>query len=374
VGIQRLFSESHMTLLGQARQVVEKFLGNAPKPSNTQMSKAEAIAALRDKISARQEGRSDLLRISFRFPDPAVAAEFLNELANSLVGIQAGLVQLPGADEFFTEQAKRLEIEAEKAGAALKDFSIAASIYSATEQRSLLLKRASELSTLIASTRGSIEDRKGQKQAIIDQLLIMRPVTQSRTVTGIVGRLGGPDFKGREATAGASQFDEAPPLLLVRVYQDAMATLLKVNSELNGALKLETSLEEELDRVNAQLGDLTSREAEYDRLKRVLTRASSAADHYGVRMMEEQISQDSAKKTQLSSVRVVQLADKPIAPMLPGVGHLILLAMLGGIASGAALALLLELAQLRREQEEIDQFVANKLGQLSGRNAVMAAE
>jgi uncharacterized protein involved in exopolysaccharide biosynthesis len=374
VGVKRLFNETHMTMLDRARQAVEQHFGAPSKPSDAQISQAEAVAALRDRISARQEGRSDLLRISFRFPDPAVAADFLNALANSLVGIQAGLVQLPGADEFFQDQAKRLELEAEKAGAALKEFSVAQSIYSATEQRALLLKRASELSTLIASTRGSIEDKKGQKQAIIDQLLILRPVTQSKTVTGIVGRLGGSDYKAREATTAAPQFEEAPPLLLVKVYQDAMATLLKVNSELSGAVKLEATLDEELERVNEQLGDLTSREAEYDRLKRVLTRASSAADHYGVRMMEEQISQDSAKKTQLSSVRVVQLADKPIAPMLPRIGHLVVLALLGGIGSGAALALLLELAQLRRQQEEVDEFVAIKLGQLSGRSPVRAAE
>jgi hypothetical protein len=36
-------------------------------------------------FSAKGEGRSDVLRISFRHPDPAVGAEFLNELANALM-------------------------------------------------------------------------------------------------------------------------------------------------------------------------------------------------------------------------------------------------------------------------------------------------
>ena len=59
------------------------------------------ISRLRERVSARQEGRSDLLRISFRHQDPKVAAEFVNELANTLVAVQAELVQVPGADIFF---------------------------------------------------------------------------------------------------------------------------------------------------------------------------------------------------------------------------------------------------------------------------------
>jgi succinoglycan biosynthesis transport protein ExoP len=68
----------------------------------------------------------------------------------------------------------------------------------------------------------------------------------------------------------------------------------------------------ELDKINEELASLSSKEAEYDRLKRVLTRASAAADHYGSRVIEEQISQDIAKKTQLSSVRVIQRAENQL--------------------------------------------------------------
>lgn len=408
VGLPRLFKEADMTLLARFRQNTAELLEQktaellglaaskadeqqtsktnkqqTSKANKQQTSKADeqqtnlgAVAAsLRDLISARQEGRSDLLRISFRFPDPAVAAEFLNQLANSLVGAQAALVQVPGAGEFFHEQAGRLEQEAEKAAADMKDFSVAASIYSAADQRGLLLQRASALSTLMATTRGSIEERKGQKQAIVNQLHVMRPVTQSKTVTGIVNSLAGREGKAKEAAENLLNVDETPPLLLVKVYQDSMANLLKINSELNGALKLESSLREELDSVNAQLADLTSKESEYERLKRVLTRASSAADYYGTRMMEEQINLESAKKTQLSSVRVVQLADNPIVPMFPRISHLVMLALLGGIGLGATLALLLEIAKLQREHEEdADRSMANNLTKFTGRNPMVAAE
>ncbi|WP_298960275.1 hypothetical protein [uncultured Methylobacterium sp.] len=377
VGRDRLFNEKDLTLLARlnaaASQKIVEATGRPPAEPDPTLARAEAVATLRDLISARQEGRSDLLRIAFRFPDPVVAAEFLNELANSLVGAQAGLVQLPGADIFFQDQAKRLEQEAEKAATELKNFSIAASIYSTAEQRNLLLKRASDLGSLVATTRGSIVDGKGQRQAIIDQLLVMRPVTQSKTVTGIVQRLGGRDFKPSTASEAPPAFEEAPPLLLVKVYQDGMANLLKINSDLSGAVGLEALLQKELATVNAQLADLTTKEAEYERLRRLVTRASSAADYYGTRLMEEQINLDSAKKTQLSSVRVVQLADRPIVPMFPRVHHLAVLALAGGFALGAAIALLLEVERIRRlKEEEEERLLADKLARFPTR--IAAAE
>ncbi|MBR1142611.1 hypothetical protein [Bradyrhizobium sp. AUGA SZCCT0431] len=331
-----------------------KYLSETKKQSDLQDSHLAAISSLRDLVSAKAEGRSDLLRISFRHPDPSVVSDFLNELSIALVATQADLVQVPGADVFFQQQTKRLEQETEKAGADLRNFSVGASIYSVAEQRQLLLRRADELGTQIANTRGSIEDRKGQKQAILDQLQILRPVYQSKTVTGIVGNLRGRDFKESENAVGTvpNTDGELPPLLLVKVYQDAMANLLKVNTDLNGSLRLEKQLVGELQKISDELAALSSKEAEYDRLKRVLTRASAAADHYGSRVIEEQINLDIAKKTQLASVRVIQSAERPIAPMFPRMNHLVGLGLIGGIALGSVLALMLEFAKARRQDYE----------------------
>jgi succinoglycan biosynthesis transport protein ExoP len=343
------------------------FLIARPEVNKTEDTDQEAISELRGLISAKPEGRSDLLRISFRYPDPSVATDFLNELANALVATQADLVQVPGADIFYQQQTKRLEHEAEKAGIDLQNFSVAASIYSVADQRSLLLKRADELGFNIAAARGSIQDRKGQKQAILDQLMILRPVHQSRAVTGIVNSLRGRDYKDSENAVGTvPNFEETPPLLLVRVYQDAMATLLKLNTELNGSLGLEKVLSSELENVNAELASLSSKEAEYDRLKRVLTRASAAADLYGSRALEEQINLDIAKKTQLSSVRVIQPAEQPTTPVFPRIMHLVMLALAAGIAIGTAIALMLEFAREPRREYEQDN-VENAVGHLSVR-------
>lgn len=378
VGYDRLFQDDEAPLLSKLRMAAKSYLsttwpdyfeassqdqkeqdqkGQGQKANETKDDSQELIAALRGLISAKQEGRSDLLRISFRYPNPTIAADFLNQLANSLVAVQADLVQIPGAEVFFQQQSKRLELEAEKAAADLQNFSVAASIYSVADQRGLLLKRANDLATQLATTRGLIEERKGQKQAMMDQLAALKPVTQSKTVSSIVNTLGGSEFKAKPNATG--NLEEAPPLLLVRVYQDAMATLLKINTELSGYAKMERLIGVEIDQVNSELASLSSKEAEYDRLKRLLTRASAAADHYGTRMGEEQISSDIAKKSQFSSLRVVQLAAAPLGQTFPHISHLVFLALFGGFALGSGIIVMLELKRLHAQHHEEEEEEAD---------------
>ncbi|UPK37774.1 hypothetical protein IVB18_10970 [Bradyrhizobium sp. 186] len=352
VGYDRLSSDSNPTLLarfmawGKEIDLRDVFAKEPAEPRPQPQARAEAeediernqsgILSLRDRINAKQEGRSDLLRITFRHKDPSIAASYLNELANALVTVQSLDVQMPGAQEFFQQQTKRLEEEAEVAAADLKRFSVEASIYAVDDQRQLLLKRASDLAALISTTRGAIEDKKGQKLAIADQLAVLRPVTQSKTVSRMVSTLAGPDSR-RPLDSSAKppdQFEEQPPLLLIKVYQDNMSTLMKINADLNGQIELLNQLGAELEKVSKELASLSAKEAEYGRLKRVLTTASSAAAQYAARIQEEQISTEVAKKSQLSSLRVVQKAITPTAPVFPQVSQLVALALAGGVLLG----------------------------------------
>jgi succinoglycan biosynthesis transport protein ExoP len=358
VGFDRLRHGHASTLFSKLRHALAylAFFDTLLGRSETKVSEPIAIANLRDRISAKQEGRSEIFRIRFRHPDPAIAAEFLNELTNSFIAIQAELVQVPGADAFFQQQTKRLEQEAEKAAAKLQNFSVAASIYSVADQRALLLKRGTELASAMATTRGSIEERKGQQQALVDQLRALKPVAQSKTVSSMVDSLGGGENGTNDnAPRNLQGFEESPPLLLVRVYQDAMASLLKVNSELNGLHNLEKLLGTQIEQVNTELAALSSKEAEYDQLKRVVARASAGSEHYGTRMVEEQFNSDVAKKAQLGAVRVVQLAEMPTAALFPTILHLAMMAVVGGLACGVAIILLREIAATRLKNQNQDE-------------------
>jgi succinoglycan biosynthesis transport protein ExoP len=72
--------------------------------------------------------------------------------------------------------------------------------------------------------------------------------------------LRGRDYKESENAAGTAHNEETPPLLLVRAYQDAIANLLKINTDLNSSLRVEKHLVAELEKINEELASLSSRE------------------------------------------------------------------------------------------------------------------
>jgi polysaccharide biosynthesis transport protein len=315
-----------------------------PNIDALQRTDGSLIAMLRSSVSAQPEGKSDLLKISFRHRDPVVAADFVNALADSLNARQAELLNVPGA--FFEMERKRLKEEVQKAASNLEKFSAAVAIYSVNDQRALLLKQANELAGSIASTRGSILERRGQKEALIKQVLMLKPVTQSKFVSGIVNSWGADDLESTVSHNTKGQPEEQSlsagvPILFTHVYQDALVALFKVNADLAGARYLETQLATELKKVNEQLAALSSREAEFNQLSRELTLAVTAAESYEKRMIEEQINMSLAN-ARVSSVRIAQLADPPELPAFPQFIIFLVLGLAGGAVLASAAAVLPE--------------------------------
>jgi uncharacterized protein involved in exopolysaccharide biosynthesis len=302
------------------------------------------ISKLRRSMFVKAEGKTDLLKISFSHRDPVIAAEFVNALVDALIAKQAELLNVPGAFDFFDAQRKQLEEEVQNAASRLESFSAALSIYSINDQRSLLFKRANELAVSLSSTRGSIADLQGQKEALTEELLSLKPVTQSPFVSGIVSSLGANNVVTGSA-AGTSQAERplihAPPLLLVRVYQDTMAALFKVDADFTGARNREAQLGTELQSINKELAALLSREAEYNRLSRDLTLAVTAAETYAKRTTEERIN-TSLANARVSGLRIAQLASPPDLPAFPQPIIFLLLGLVGGIVLASAAVLLPE--------------------------------
>jgi polysaccharide biosynthesis transport protein len=351
VGLQRLFPDldrtqsNRGTLTSTLREAAAKLGLERSLPAHqTRRGDGIAISMLRRSTSVQAEGKTDLLKISFPHRDPVIAAEFVNALAEVLVAKQAELLNVPGAFQFFDVQRKQLEEEVQKAASRFESFSAAVSMYSINDQRTLLLNRADQLTQSLSSTQGSIVELQGQKEALTEQLLRLRPITQSQYVSGIVS-LGATNVERAESRAKTSQaersFTEASPLLLIRVYQDTMDALFKVDADFAGTKNREAQLGTELQRVNKELAALSSREAEYNRLSRDLTLAVTAAESYAKRTTEERIN-TSLANARVSGLRIAQLASPPDSPAFPQLIIFLALGLVGGIVLASAAALLPE--------------------------------
>ncbi|MBV9520632.1 MAG: hypothetical protein JO068_21220, partial [Hyphomicrobiales bacterium] len=338
--LERLLSADQISIL---RETAAKLgLERLPPADQARRNDGILISRLRHSMFVQAEGKTDLLKISFSHRDPVIAAEFVNALVDALLAKEAELINVPGAFQFFDVQRKQLEEEVQKAASRLESFSAAVSIYSINDQRSLLLRRANDLAESLSSTRGSIVELQGRKHALTEELLRLKPVSQSEFVTGVVNSLGAKDV---EKTARMSEEERsltnAPPLLLVRVYQDTMDALFKVDAEFSGAKNREVQLGRELDSVNKELAALSSREAEFNRLSRDLTLAVTAAESYAKRTTEERIN-TSLANARVLGLRIAQLASPPVFPAFPQLGIFLALSLVGGIVLASAAALLPE--------------------------------
>ena len=327
------------SLFARARKLVFPST-NDPQPD---LSETEAaLPRIKQSLNVRGDATSDIIRIAYRNRDPVVAAAFANAVAQTFVDRQIALKSRPGAAAFFQRQRERFEEDVKRTSAELETFSRQTRTYAAEDQRQLLLRRLSDVEAALASTRGAISENLGRRQALADELRRLAPVAQSPFVSNLVDTLAPVGTRTDPRALDGRTSD--PPLLLVRVYQDSMVALFKVNADLVASQGLQQQLAGEAAALTAQLDMLSANAERYAQLKRALDQANLNADLYTHRMIEEQIEAES-DAAKFSSVKVVQKATVPLRPVFPN--YLLvtgLAAVVGGVL-GIAAAFLRSLAR-----------------------------
>jgi uncharacterized protein involved in exopolysaccharide biosynthesis len=300
-----------------------------------------ALARARAALTIRGDDKASVIRIAYRHADPAIAASFANALAKRFIERQVFLYSRFGVADFFLQQRQRFEQDARQATEALRAFSTRTAIFSIADQRDLVLKRRDILAQAVASTRGDVAQKMAERQMMAEGLRQLAPVTRSPLISSLVESFGGERVAGRKDSRAVDDRLSDPPLLLVRVYQDTMVALFKVNADLKGAESLLAQQTTEMAKATAELAALAESEEEFTRLKRDVDQASRNLELYAKRMVEEQIDAEMST-ARFSSVRVLQPARPPARPSGPNLPILALIAAAAGILGGVVMALLLE--------------------------------
>jgi uncharacterized protein involved in exopolysaccharide biosynthesis len=264
-------------------------------------------------LDIRAEPNSDVISIAYRNRDPAVAREFVAAMAQRFMDKQIALYSRPGAADFFRQQKQRFDDAYRHASEQLAQFSIGSGTYDAEEQRKLLLKRASDLSADYVVSQGNASQQLAERQSLGTQLHLLAPVARSPWVSALVNGLAGGTPPAADSTLRNDASD--PPLLLVRVYQDSMAALFKLNSQIAGDISLQAHQAHELAGLTGNLNDLITNEQKYFQLKRDADQAADNADTYSKRMAEEEIA--AAYIGSIHSIKLIQSASVPTAPVFP---------------------------------------------------------
>ena len=302
-------------------------------------------------VRVRTEPNSESLIISVRNGDPRFAAKFADALARAFISRQAQLMEHPETVDFYRTQKDNLENEVNRNSKIFEDFVQKQSAYSISAQLGLQLKRENDLVTQLGQTRGSIAEKLGQKESLVSQLKLLKPVTQSSYLGGLVDKLGEDTRSASDALKKpvslppSGDVPRDPPLLMIKVYQDAMVELFKVNGEIAGLGELRHQQENDLSENKKVLAALIQHQAEYDRLKRNLDLAVYNVNLLAKRTVDVQITEN-LRQARLLTAQVVQQATVPLRAIFPN-GQIF---VGGGMALGLVLGIMLALMREQRKR------------------------
>lgn len=303
-----------------------------------------AYLAAKKALRVGSEAFTNLIEVTFSHGDPKVAVAFTKALLQSFAEKHNDLYRNAGAALFYREQQKLSDEAFARAAAALSAYSSSNQIFEIDEQRRLLLARRSQLAADLATTRGSIAEMDVEAALIPTQLSKMKPIGRLPQVVELTQQRAPPQrfAQGTQSAndSSTSSLASDPPLLLVRVYQDTIAQLVKLNTDVAGLRAKEGQQHDELTKLDEELSALTTKEADFERLRLNVTQARNNSELFTKKAFEEQLSQDlEAKK--LSSIQIVQQPTLPLDPVWPK-------RKLVAIGAGLSLALFLALPILGR--------------------------
>ena len=296
-----------------------------------------AFVAASNALSVRVEVNTDLLRLTFRHSNPQIAAEFVNAWAQAFIKRNLRLEASPGVVEFLREQERHYDNEFGRTSNALSAFARQQNMYSVDEQRRLLLLQRKEVAAALALTKGAIADKTAQANEVSKQLAKMKLPGLASQISGYARNLN-----LREDSADpAPKFPASdPPLLLVKVYQDTVAALVKIDAELAGQRALEVQQKGQFDNVNSELATLASDETQYERLKNEVNLAKYNAELFAKRVAEQQVDAELNIRQFSRRIQMVQEATPPLQANFPRPQLFFPLGSVLGLFGGVSLALL----------------------------------
>lgn len=346
VGIDRLFPnlKSGMTDLPRFAQTMRNVLelwkyGSISSERDTLHD--DAVFKATKLITAVVKPRTDLIVVSFYHADPEVAAEFTNTLLNVFGMRIKELYARTGADKFFHTERKKYDEAFEASSSQLSAFAISNNAYAIEEQRKLTLERRNELLASAVKTRGSIIEKQNQAAETADQITNLKPIAQYPQIRDLARST--PKTRSSSKTHSSSpeipSAASTPPLLLVKVYQETVQSLVKLKSEIAGLRALEVNQKAELIAIDSDLRKLAEDEAKFDRLKLEVDQARADSKEYSALAAKEHLAAQVAGMG-FSTVEVAQTASIPSVPSFPNPYVLLPVGLSVGLLIGLGLPLL----------------------------------
>ncbi|MDD2336191.1 MAG: GumC family protein [Geobacteraceae bacterium] len=344
-----------------------------------------AIARFEKNLSIEDVKKSSVIQVSFEHMNPQIASKSVNLLVDYFREKHLQVFSSPQSS-FLEGQVAAFRKKLLTSESDMQSFKQKNQVYSLDEQRTLLLRQRTDLSSEMMNARNSIdelqkrmENLKGQTKTLTKSNALYTQTERDKIIVEAKSRLLALEINQQELLRKYTEnnrlvVENRKQIQLVKnflaeqeadisrkvltgnsVYQEAQKDLGKTEADLSAQRAKYATLRVQLGQLDSEIQALDLREKEMQNLKRELTTNEKNFQVYGEKMEEARITDD-MNKLKLANISVIQPATIPVAPIKPKKGLNILLGIVFGTLSGIGYALFSE----RNSQGLVSPEIAEK--------------
>ncbi len=282
-------------------------------------NESKALEALEGNLKIQDRPDSDIIVVSFTSHSPQFTQEVNNRLIDLYLDERIGILQVPGTQQIFADQAKQVLAELEK-----------------TDETIRSIKNEVGASTL--------EDNRHTLQQTIEsvrarQLEIQSALAASNgriaTLRSMVKQSSSPDKSTAQKNVTADTASNAP--LGPEEYRTLLATLRTEESTLSGLIEEDRVVKQQLEKLQNELSRLNEIELPIRRLQRQQSQLEQQYQKFSENLELARVNQTMETK-RISNVSIVQHATLPGKPNPSGKLIKLLAAMFLGMTGAIAIA------------------------------------
>lgn len=317
---------------------------------------------------------SKLVTIAYSSTDPEFAAKVVNTVADQYIEslLDASLDSALQAGEWLSDRLSELRENLKDAENRLQAYREQESLVDVQGIATLSNQELSDISRKYAEAREvrqNLAVLKRETQALrgadYERLLEIPAVQEHPRVSDLMSEVSAAErrlaelgkrygVKHPKIIAAKSEFTVATRQLT----QELQKVIAGINTEYQLALETEQALKEQLDATRKNVQSINRKEFEVRALQREVDTNRQLYDMFFTRLKET----DQAKGLETVSSRIIDRALVPGAPVSPNKRMIILVGVMGGIAFGVAVAILLNLLDNTvRSPEEVEEKLRAKV-------------
>jgi len=336
----------------------------------------KAHKSVGDSIEVSNSPKSNVIDITFDWPDPVIAADGLNNLVDLYISRHVEVHTNPETYNLLKDQAEKWEKKLRKSEKDLEAFKRRHSITSLPQQRTMLLERLSETESQEKQTESGIQETEEMIASLkaqhsqLDQKVQLQETTntqsQSATLAALKARLVDLELQGlKEEINRVKQMiaeeEKKEQKVVVSgkspIRQSLKADLMKAKARLEALKAKGRNQKLQINTYREKLKALDGFEKQMKELQRQVTINERNYNLYLTKFEEAKISV-SMDRHKIANVSVIEPARPPLKPIKPQKRRNVLIGGFLSLFAGIGMAFLIEFIHpVFRTREDIDQFL-----------------